>query len=936
MNKENIVNTLFIGMGGTGIELGTRLKAFLVKEFGSLSAVEGKVKFLFIDTDSNFKSTLPNYMGIDISVADSEKLPIGLSQSDQSKIIDTVYFKKLGGDNENFAKHDFTKGAGARRSYGRAAIKFKYSEVKKVIQDNCTRIMSDQDNNYNIIMACSFLGGTGSGVFIDVSLITTEFINSKGGKTVLYGMTSLPNMDEGKMQNLLASLSEIEFISNSKGLFKDLKTDDFKEFYEGGYSLDIKNTPLADYIFLSGNQYRSIQGSSGASNSSMNYETIYANVVKHIYYTQIYQSTHSKFSEVRNNYEGIINYSPQSLTQIFNTFGVFSIELPVENIISGIIAESAVNYIDEKLNEKETFNVKIDEKIILDFIRQDLNALYKDDFKKSFEDCENELSLEENKKKPAKESRKNIYNTFVDFISNLKDKYGDNNNDFLYLKQNRDLESDEKADKFFKEKITEQLNQFNKNGAYNKILLTLDTLSHDIDVYDKSIQSRLETIKSQRLEIYNDLKKRVDILIREINKENLFGTILISLDDAKNILEKAKEQYDKFIEETKNFLIYYFAVKLINNLKNKIKNSRDLIESNNIKKEKELKEGLQKRLNEIKDDVVKNMKALGGELNSNSYNIDQIIKNVDLKDELKEYINFEGVGNNINKIISDSRLINSCKIKLGDRYDITNYTKDSEQKKYISEEISKNLYITMELSGQYSNDFTFRNDSKDEIRFIFTPKKCEQCIEVSKFQSFNTLETSDKIVAISEISGLPLKTFEIFEKFLKNIRSNKNVGDRIYNAFTYKNGDKILEIIESALNKKDNFEGDKAKTAGSYSELSVKASEDPEIISLSNYQIKQIGICLGLIKEEDQNGFCYYDLNEIKIPTEENGIPLPESKMLDTKIKPFILKKIKTDKKNITEEIKKYIKTSYSKMSNEGYNELYKELVENFLNKLEV
>ena len=227
MEKIKLRRSLYIGLGGTGMNAILHTKKMYVETYGEVPPMIG---FLGIDTDGkSFTETLESRAGI-ISLEKNEQKPISVSNpkafysNPNNKDLVSWLPKK----NER-AIITLDRGAGQIRTNGRLAVVINAPTLTNAIASaidkirNHSAIVSDKyelDMNSakdDIHMVFSLCGGTGCGTFIDIAYIIKDIA---GGDSVnLAGYAVLPDIFSSMVRGGTAML---KVKPNAFGAIKDL------------------------------------------------------------------------------------------------------------------------------------------------------------------------------------------------------------------------------------------------------------------------------------------------------------------------------------------------------------------------------------------------------------------------------------------------------------------------------------------------------------------------------------------------------------------------------------------------------------------------------------------------------------------------------------------------------------------------------------------
>lgn len=170
--------TLFIGLGGTGMNALLHTKKMLYDTYGEIPPMIG---FLGIDTDGGvYNKSIPAKDGTLVSLSVAEQLPICVSNPTQTYSRTPSKFSWLPKSNAG-ALSALNIGAGQVRSNGRFAITIHEDDVRNRIQSKIGQIKSASiidnekygllSNDLEIHMIFSISGGTGCGTFLNMAYL---------------------------------------------------------------------------------------------------------------------------------------------------------------------------------------------------------------------------------------------------------------------------------------------------------------------------------------------------------------------------------------------------------------------------------------------------------------------------------------------------------------------------------------------------------------------------------------------------------------------------------------------------------------------------------------------------------------------------------------------------------------------------------------------
>jgi anion-transporting ArsA/GET3 family ATPase len=295
--------TLIVGIGGTGKEILLRVRKSLHERYDNYQSIE-MVRFLWIDTDKTnqdvFSEPLQQYPLLDeILFRDDEKAIIPLA----SDFWHTFWQEKeqryphiaewLPGSLREAGEALVSKAAGAGqiRPYGRLCFFTHFKEVQEKVFRHLAALYQDSnlqqntlacltkngftdisiDPNVQVLCICSLAGGTGSGIFLDLSFMIKDFFRQQkiDSQCMQVGFFVIPSASGSSLAgkntlpfaNTYAALAELEYYSRPslKWVRGDAKSPQYAHFHatwdkeEGKRQLE---GPAYDLSYLVSNPYK--------------------------------------------------------------------------------------------------------------------------------------------------------------------------------------------------------------------------------------------------------------------------------------------------------------------------------------------------------------------------------------------------------------------------------------------------------------------------------------------------------------------------------------------------------------------------------------------------------------------------------------------------------------------------------------------------------
>lgn len=178
-----IRRSLFIGLGGTGMNTLLYTKKMFIDTYGEIPPMVG---FLGIDTDGGvYNKSLPAADGTPVSLTTSEQLPISVNSPAQIYMNDPSRYPWLPECNAS-SLSALNIGAGQLRSNGRFAVTLKKEEIANRVQSKMQQINAAEiiDNDkYQLLstsvevhVVFSLSGGTGCGTFLNIAYLLQQLL----------------------------------------------------------------------------------------------------------------------------------------------------------------------------------------------------------------------------------------------------------------------------------------------------------------------------------------------------------------------------------------------------------------------------------------------------------------------------------------------------------------------------------------------------------------------------------------------------------------------------------------------------------------------------------------------------------------------------------------------------------------------------------------
>ena len=355
VEEKSMVPTVLVGVGGTGVEVLSRVRRLVEDSYGSLEKFP-IMSFLSIDTDKDYVLTNPEAAGSPLK--DHEKYWAGVSGAEVSYMIDNMpkypwiesWFPKELERNIKVIE----KGAKQIRPCGRFAFFCNYQKIKARFNEACDRVkghetfMLDEynirvnSNGLNVFVVGSLSGGTGSGMLLDLGYCIRNWLKGQGSPLIT-AIVPMPNtfasiqVGERVLANGYAALMELSY-------FSDHRTEYVAQFSSGLVDEVRDERPPFDFTYLVGTK-------NGEAEFSL--AQIREMIAQNIFLDLTSDFAPHKRS-IRNNIEGAwaqADPEGRGYPKNFMSFGLATIEIPVAQIRACLANRLGVDLVSWWLNE---------------------------------------------------------------------------------------------------------------------------------------------------------------------------------------------------------------------------------------------------------------------------------------------------------------------------------------------------------------------------------------------------------------------------------------------------------------------------------------------------------------------------------------------------------------------------------------------------------
>ncbi|MEB3294488.1 MAG: tubulin-like doman-containing protein [Synechococcales bacterium] len=366
-----MVPTIFVGVGGTGAEVLSRIRRLIVESYGKLENLP-IVSFLVIDTDKDYKITNPEASGP--LFKENERHWAKVSSQEVKGILENM--EKYPWINEWFPTEleknitSLEAGAGQIRACGRFAFFYNYRHLQQKFKEACARIKGKENfmldhhgikvsnNAVNVFVTGSLSGGTGSGMLIDVGYAIRKWLQGEGNCQTT-AIVPMPNAFSGinvgdrVLANGYAALMEWSY-------FSDHRTE-YCAQYSNGLADEVRSSlPPFDFTYLVGTKN---------GDADFKLDQIREMIAQNIFLDMTSDFAPHKRS-IRDNMKGKwAQQDPEGrgYPKQFMSFGLSSIEIPLLQIRASLAHRLAQDLVNWWLNDAAETPPQM-----LDLVRGDL------------------------------------------------------------------------------------------------------------------------------------------------------------------------------------------------------------------------------------------------------------------------------------------------------------------------------------------------------------------------------------------------------------------------------------------------------------------------------------------------------------------------------------------------------------------------------------
>lgn len=356
IQEKSMVPTVVVGVGGTGVEVMSRLRRLIQESYGDLNSFP-IVSFLSIDTDRDYKVTNSEAAGPNLE--DHEKHWARVTGNEVQDILsDMAKYPWI----ESWFPPELEKnvsaleaGAGQIRACGRFAFFFNYNGIRDKFRSAIERIKGHEQmmlnkygvtvipNSVNVFVVGSLSGGTGSGMLIDTGYCIRQWLQGQGS-TSTTAIVPMPNaftnisVGERVLENGYAALIELSYYSDTRTIYQ--------YNYSAGSTNQISDSkPPFDFTYLVGLK-------NGEAEFSLDQ-------IREMIALNIFLDLTSDFAPHKRSIRDNISknwlqqdQAGRGYPRSFMSFGLSSIEFPLYQVRASLSHRMASELIDWILNEQ--------------------------------------------------------------------------------------------------------------------------------------------------------------------------------------------------------------------------------------------------------------------------------------------------------------------------------------------------------------------------------------------------------------------------------------------------------------------------------------------------------------------------------------------------------------------------------------------------------
>ena len=344
---------IIIGLGGTGHQVLLDIRRRIIDKYGSLENLP-IANFIEIDTDEDVlrDQTVRDDDPPEVNLQTSEKLlaKIGDVQNLEENFQEYPHISSWLDRNALLRGKDVQHGAGAIRARGRLALFRNYDQLQMMLEsaykrvadprvmERCQQLGLRVSPSITVYIVGSLLGGTCSGMFLDMAYIAGRVIP---GNPDVIGIFSIPPVAGGRQDhraNAYAALLELNHYCYPHNEFRAQYTPTQQQEFRS------RREPFT-YCYLVGMYNGQLQISSVQDQVTLVSHSIFLDLTSEFQAQK--RSNRDNFQQFLVHTDGI------GCPQTFMSFGLSSIHFPKDKVISAcayrLAAETVSNWISTEV-----------------------------------------------------------------------------------------------------------------------------------------------------------------------------------------------------------------------------------------------------------------------------------------------------------------------------------------------------------------------------------------------------------------------------------------------------------------------------------------------------------------------------------------------------------------------------------------------------------
>ncbi len=356
VEEKSMVPTIFVGVGGTGHEVLSRVRRLVEETYGNLRNFP-IISFLIIDTDKEYKVTNPTAAGS--AFKDNEKYWAAVSGKQVRDMTTNMqnypWIEKWFPSELERNIGALEAGAGQIRGCGRFAYFCNYHNIKTAFENALDRVKGNENlmldkygikvptSSINVFLVGSLSGGTGSGMLIDIGYSVRHWLKAQGSPLIT-AIVPMPeafsgiNVGDRVLANGYAALMELNY-------FSDYRTEYITQFSQSNLDEIREKRPPYDFTYLVGTK-------NGESEFTLDQ-------LRELIAQNIFLDLTSDFAphkrSIRDNIKSAwaqADPGGRGYPKNFMSFGLSTMEIPIAQIRASLSNRLAADFMNWWLNEE--------------------------------------------------------------------------------------------------------------------------------------------------------------------------------------------------------------------------------------------------------------------------------------------------------------------------------------------------------------------------------------------------------------------------------------------------------------------------------------------------------------------------------------------------------------------------------------------------------